>query len=145
MSTARWFSVKTLYRWLVVGRPLNSDGDYDPDSALLEERVVLVRARSADQAITRAEREADKYASFTATNVYGQKIWIEYLGSCESFELVDEPGHGSEVFSSTDLINKKTPIKKLVDARLGKEEAANARQRRRKFNQLRFRDVDSQD
>jgi len=79
MQKIRWFAVKTLYRTRVVGRPARRDAAYDGDANVVEERVVLFRARSFDDAIRKAEREARAYArALTATrtdSVSSRELW----------------------------------------------------------------------
>ena len=56
---------------------------------LYEERIVLIRATSFDEALVKAEDEVNCYA------VEGTR----YLGYAMAFELFEEPGEGIEVFS----------------------------------------------
>ena len=46
MPKKRLYAVKSLFRVEVVGEPTGADDDYDPDGMLIEERVVLLMARS---------------------------------------------------------------------------------------------------
>ena len=55
-----------------------------------EERVTLWRAVSAQEAIGRAEREAEEYVAGTRDT---------YLGLAQSFHLFEPPADGREVFS----------------------------------------------
>ena len=112
----KWFGVKTLYRWTVDSD--NRGASNTPD--LFEERVVLVRASSAQQAIERAEQDAIEYAATVATNPDGQAIVGQYLEACDSFEMFDDPGDFVEVFSSTELIEKNRTFQQLAEARLGR-------------------------
>jgi hypothetical protein len=57
-----WFGVKTLFRTRAIGPPRAADGAFDPGIVLIEERIVLFRASGFDDAITRAETEARRYA-----------------------------------------------------------------------------------
>jgi hypothetical protein len=56
-----------------------------------EERITLWEARSADEAILRAERDVEEYVSLLG----GQKP----LGLFQSYELAEPPGDDREVFS----------------------------------------------
>lgn len=56
---------------------------------MYEERVVLVRAATAKEAIAKAEEEAQRYST----------EGTRYLGYAVSFEMFEEPGEGVEVFS----------------------------------------------
>lgn len=58
-----------------------------------EERITLWRARSADEAIARAEAEAQEYAGEIDDHP------STYLDLAQSFRLFDEPADGAEIFS----------------------------------------------
>ncbi len=80
----RWFAVKTVYRSTAIGKPRVTDGDYDPDGTLVEERVVLLRARDHEDAIRKSEKDAKQYAKETHTNPYGQSVVTRCLKAIES-------------------------------------------------------------
>lgn len=82
MSSWRWFSVKTLFRSGVDGAA--------GIPTLVEERVVLLRARTHDEAIRSAERDAAAYVGPPFLNSAGQEVRMRYLGACTSYELMDE-------------------------------------------------------
>src|SRR4051794_8957759 len=42
----KWFGVKTIFRVEASGTPRKTDDRFDPDVTMVEERVVLIRARS---------------------------------------------------------------------------------------------------
>jgi|SRR5437867_4092962 len=126
-----WFGVKTLFRTAAVGKPVAPDEAYDPDTSIVEERVVLFRARGFGQAIREAEREACSYARSQHVNPYGQRVVTRYLGACEAFELLDFRGAGSEVFSTTEVVPRRVPDKAVVNQRLGHAETAGDSRRRR--------------
>ena len=46
----KWFGVKTVILWKVHGKPKRKDANYDANVALLEEQVLLIKARDFDQA-----------------------------------------------------------------------------------------------
>lgn len=76
-----WYSVRTFYRWLTW------------DNRPYEERVVLFRARSFDEAIELAERESSEYA---------RESDFEVLDLVQAYRISDgdeEVGAGTEVFS----------------------------------------------
>ncbi len=63
-----------------------------------EERITLWYAESMADAVALAEAEARDYAV---------TMGAEYTGLAQGFALVDEPGHGTEVFSlmrDSDLV-----------------------------------------
>ncbi|MEV6974057.1 hypothetical protein [Kitasatospora sp. NPDC093806] len=82
-----WYSARTFYRWLTSeGRPY-------------EERVVLFRARSLDEAIELAERESAEYAGAGG---------LEVLGMVEAYRISDGDeavGVGTEVFSKLHALD----------------------------------------
>jgi Domain of unknown function (DUF4288) len=132
-----WFGVKTLYRTTATGRPSAVDALFDRTVDLVEERVVLLRARTSDEAIARAEVKAREYAREVHINPYGQRVVCRYLDACDAFELFDAPGAGVEAFSSTFLIPSDTANPTVIDRWLGQEEPAPDA-RRRKFLNRRF-------
>jgi len=132
-----WYGVKTLFRTRATGRPRDVDSAFDPSIDLIEERVVLFRAKGFDDAIARAENEARCYAADTHRNPYGQKVVTQYLGACDAFELFDSPAVGVEVFSSTTLVPSTDRRRALVDRWFGAPEHS-ADKRRRKFQNRDF-------
>lgn len=67
----------------------DADGEY----TTYEERITLWRAASADEAIARAEEEAEEYAAGI------EETPVVYLGLAQCFHLFDDPGDGAEIFS----------------------------------------------
>jgi hypothetical protein len=114
-----WYAVKTLYRTFTDGFVETPDEDYREELDMLEERVVLIRADSFDDAIEQAEREAREYARVEQTNVYGQRICINYIEACDAYMLGESPAESVEVFSSTSLISRDTSDSEIADMRLG--------------------------
>lgn len=76
-----WYGVRLIYRLTGLSRPA------------YEERVIIVRAESDDDAIAEAERHSTEFESDT----------VEYIGYAMSFHIFDENGPtlgpGTEVFS----------------------------------------------
>jgi Domain of unknown function (DUF4288) len=131
-STAAWYGVKTLFRTEAVGKPIARDLAYDATVSLVEERVVLFRARGFDEAIRAAEKEARQYARDRHVNPYGQRVVRRYLGVCDAFELFEAPGVRAEVFSMTEIVSKRVSDRTVVDQRFGRrvdEKADRARRR----------------
>ena len=129
----RWFAVKTVYRSTAIGKPRVTDGDYDPDGTLVEERVVLLRARDHEDAIRKSEKDATQYAKETHTNPYGQSVVTRCLKAIESFELFDDPAEGTEAWSSTRVVPKSIPDSQIVDAVFGGLETKAQLKRRKKY------------
>lgn len=81
----RWFAVRCIFR-------LQGLGDLEgSDAKVYEERITIWRATSPDDAIAQAESEAAHYAEVLPP--------IRYLGLAQSYEMVDPPEHGAEMFS----------------------------------------------
>lgn len=128
----KWYGVKTLYRTRAVGRPHSVDQKYDRAGTLVEERVVLIRARTFDEAILKAETEAESYANIPhGGNAYGQRVMQRYLGACDAFELFDPPAPGREVYSATRVASGNVTDQALVRQFFGPTEQTV--QMRRKF------------
>lgn len=116
-----WFGVKTLYASEASGKANNKDKFYKKTSVMLEERIVIFKAKSFDEAIKLAEKEARNYSKYSYINPYGEKISTRYLNNCDAFELFDDPESGMEVYSATEILLKKSLIKQTVNAKLRAE------------------------
>lgn len=141
MSGWKWYGVKTAYRLEPSGEPESTDRDYWGDGSLVEERVVLFRARSFDDAIRKAEDEAKRYAAgSTDRNPYGQPLTLRYLETCDAYELTsdDSPASGTEVFSMTELVPRSVSDDAVLNRRFGREESTRTRARRKNFCLLLF-------
>lgn len=79
-----WFGVRCVF---AVGWPPEAEG------RSYEERVTLWRAASLEEAIGLAEGEAREYAATINDSP------DTYLGLAQAYRMLDEPGHGAEVFS----------------------------------------------
>jgi hypothetical protein len=127
------YSVKTLYRTDTIGAPKKVNEDYQEDLVLIEERIVTLKARTFDEAISKGEKEAITYARETShINPYGQEVRQEYIGYIDAFEPFEELAPNIEVFSSTFLAEKSLPKSELI-ARVAGKEYENERQIRIKF------------
>ena len=78
-----WFAVRCVF---ATGWPPEAVGSF-------EERITLWRASSFDEAIERAEAEAQSYAGEL------EDAPDTYLGLAQAYKLTDAPGDGAEVFS----------------------------------------------
>lgn len=134
----KWFSVKTLYRWSETV-PASDTTTKNENPILLEERVVLFKARSIESAIKKAEKEAEAYSTVLVKNSYGHDIQVQYLGCCEAFEMFDNPEDGKEIYSQTNIypssLKKEDAIELRFGPELNKEEEAILR---RKFEDGKF-------
>lgn len=129
----KWFGVKTVFRTETKGKASSVDSVYDPDATLVEERIILIRARSFDEAIAKAESEAKLYEVKTHSNFYGQTVKTRYLNACDAFELFDDPGPNIEVYSATALVPKNISDSQVLEQHLGADETNLSRQWRKKF------------
>jgi uncharacterized protein DUF4288 len=50
----KWYAARALFRFVATGKPKRRDRYFDPNSTLLEDRVVLVQATSFEDAIKKA-------------------------------------------------------------------------------------------
>jgi hypothetical protein len=134
MARRTWYAVKTLYRTSARGRPVRRDAHYDPRAALIEERVVLVKARSFQEAIRKGEKEARAYVrGLTYRNPYGQHVTTKYLESCDVFRLFKAPANGCEVYSRMAIVRTGASATRMIDTLLGADEPRGGDRRRRKF------------
>jgi hypothetical protein len=83
-AARRWYAVRCVFTV-----------DWPPEAAgkTYEERITLWLADSADEAIERAEAEAERYAAEI------DDAPSTYLGLAQSFHLFDAPADGAEIFS----------------------------------------------
>jgi len=127
----RWYGVKTLFRLAATGKPKSPDRDFDPESTMVEERVVLFQARGFEDAIKQAEDEAQRYRGRTRfVNIYGQTVKLKFLGALDAFAIVDlSPSAGCEVYSSTAIVSRGVSNERLVNERFGKPEKRAAKTR----------------
>ena len=127
------YSVKTLYRTDAVGKPKKVNDDYRENVVLIEERIVTLKARTFDEAISKGEKEAVTYASETShINPYGQNVEQKYIGYIDAFEPFEDIAPNIEVFSSTFLTEKNLSKSQVIDCVAGIE-YENERQIRLKF------------
>lgn len=92
------YAVKSLFRTRIVS------GAGATQHSLIEERIVLYDAATADEAIALAEADAEAYAAAGEhLNIDGDRVITTSLGAYDAYALVEEPGHRREVFSSTFL------------------------------------------
>lgn len=131
----KWFSIKTVYLSSTIGLPSNVDSFYDPNAGILEERIILVKAKTIKDAIKKAKTEAKKYASQpNYKNCYGQTVICRYLNGYDAFELYDDPPFDlCEVFSANRIIDKRKSKKVLNNLVMGEKESKKVFQKRQKF------------
>jgi hypothetical protein len=116
------YAVKTLYPTKTVGKAKAIDSAYLDNYHLIEERIFTLKARSFDEAISKGEKEAIRYAKETSHfNPCGQKVVQKYIGSIDAFEPFEEIKANVEVFSTTYLLNKTVSNEQITDNMFGKE------------------------
>ena len=136
----KWFGVKTLFRAVPTGNPLGRDPLYDPEVTLVEERVLIIRARSHNEALHKAKREAVRYCKAGPhRNPYGQRVAVRSLSPTDSFELFSAPASGSEVYSRTEVVPRSVSDSACATRMLGpKQEKASVHASRRNVLDIAF-------
>ncbi|MHB1424692.1 MAG: DUF4288 domain-containing protein [Gemmataceae bacterium] len=124
----KWFSVRSLYRYIALGKPKYTNESYIPDATLVEERVVLIKARNDEEAFRKAKKEGTAYArSIQLTNGYGQRVRVRMLAMMDAYELFDSPGPGAEVFSTTEEIDASVGDEQIRERLIGFGESSDMR------------------
>jgi hypothetical protein len=98
-----------LYRVTAEGKPKLRGNHFDPESTMIEDRVVLFQATDFDDAIKQAIKDARFYCKRNRyVNIYGQEVLLRFLDVYDAYEILEvpdrDPGAGSEVYSSTELV-----------------------------------------
>jgi len=122
-----WYGVKTIYRSRCSGKTPRPKGG--TPSTVVEERVVIFRARSFAEAIKKGEKEAKEYCNWKYTNPFGQKVKTKYLGACDAFILLDPPKSGTEVYSGMNVADPKISDSRVIENSFGNERAFKRTQR----------------
>lgn len=109
-----WFGARTAFSYRVMG---NTDAPF-----VFEQRVVVFRAPTFEDAMAIAEKEADSYARrMSARNSDGQEVRVEYLGYCNVFEIGDTLEDGVEVHSQLTVHPTRASQDELLDRFVGTE------------------------
>lgn len=125
-----WYAVKSIYETTV--SPGGSAGRREASAErLVEERVVLVKAGSLDDALAKGEAEARRYAhgQVAYRNRDGDSVSTRYLGALDAFSIDGEPTHGTQVFSSLRIVRDMAD-RELLDLLLGPESAEDEERRK---------------
>jgi hypothetical protein len=131
-TTWKWYGIKTLQRTEPTGRPIGKDKYFSPSMTLVEERVVLVKARSFEEAIKKGEAEAREYARQTRhRNPYGQAVRSRYLGYCDAYLVDDRPIEGTEIYSSTEVVLRGLSDRSILQRVIGRKETPRTNRSRR--------------
>lgn len=119
-----WFGVKSIYETKVLPTPGRGGRNklHQPRERLVEERVVLLRARSVEEAIAKAEKEAARYADTPRhRNHEGDLVETRYVGALDVFSIDGEPGSGREIYSSMRVVPGDLDDDTLLDLLLGQD------------------------
>lgn len=104
------YAVKSLYVWEVAKQKNLKN---------VQERVVLIWAKSPEAAIAKAEKEAAKYCKNSYENIHHAQVTIRVLEYFDVYEIEGDLKNGAEVFNTSTLINKamkdKAILTKAVD------------------------------
>lgn len=127
------FSVKSLYKWKVEGEVL----------ANFEERIVLFWAKDFEGAIAKAEKEAKVHAKSSYTNMNGKKVTLVDLNFFDAHALEEgDLKDGSELFSSTTIINSKISDKQLIKKAIDLDQKMTPKMRDKLEHSFRMKDRD---
>ena len=123
-----WYAAKSVYE-TTVGPGKDRRGD-----RLVEERIVLVKARSASEAMAKAEKEALRYTrGLRYKNYDGDLVQTKYIGALDVFTMDGEPAGGREVYSSSRIVSANMKTEDLLDILLGPEQSDEEQKARRRF------------
>jgi hypothetical protein len=114
-----WFAVKSLLRSEAIGKPRTTKYPYDPKLTMVEERIVIFRARNEREAIKKAEREARRNLCRRAKNMFGETITHRLIRSFDVYPLDCVPSDGAEVFYLWRAVSKDVPDKRVAQKFIG--------------------------
>lgn len=111
------YAVKSLYRTDVTPPQAMT-----PRLSSFEERIVLMRADSFDEALEKAEGEARRYADGSSwLNAKGERVKTRYLEALDAFSLSAAPADGEEVYSKIIFVTPEVSDEELLNRGLGHE------------------------
>jgi len=112
-----WYAVKSVFR-----TDVTAAGATGPRLSSFEERVVLFRAASFDEALRRAEEEAQKYAEENRwPNAQGEDVRTRYLDALDAFSLSGNLDDGAELYSKILFVDPGTRDGDVVERAIGSE------------------------
>ncbi|WPU65121.1 DUF4288 domain-containing protein [Peredibacter starrii] len=117
-NKSKFYCGKSLY-WIEARGKSKVKQKPDSKYALLEERIILIKAKNFNEAIKKARKEAKDYEG-NYINPYGQQVRIEFLECIEVFELFESPADLVEVFSANFLVDQKISKKEMLNSHYGK-------------------------
>jgi hypothetical protein len=117
----------------VVGKPKDRDLHYDPKATWVEERIVLLRARSDREAAKVGRAEAQRYLRGVRwVNPYGQRLEVRLIGVA-IWQVVERLEPGQEVFSYGGLVDSQISDGELRVQRFGCETTRRTGRARKVF------------
>ena len=112
-----WYAVKSVFR-----TDVTASGAAVPRLSSFEERVVLFRAASFDEALLRAEEEAQRYTAENRwSNDEGEDVCTRYLGALDAFSLSDNLDDGAELYSKILFVDPGSSDGDVVERTMGSE------------------------
>ncbi len=124
----KWFGGKQVIRTVAKGRPKQTGHAYDSEATLVEERVVLVRARNLSEALQKTEADALRYVELIdEVNAYGQRVSARCIGVSVYGTREVEVKPGFEVFSNSRVVPKSSQDDEVLDQVLGENDDPDLR------------------
>ena len=108
------------------------------DMTMVEERVVLVKARSGDDAIRFGQAEARRYSRSSHRNPYGQRVRTRPLRCIEAYDINEPVRKMTEVYSSTQVVPRRVTDTAIVTRMFGPAESGRAHRSRRNILDISF-------
>ena len=95
------YGVKLVYQYTVMGAPNPHllDEHYDSEFDFFEESILLVRAESFEEALSRASEIAKKNVE-AYPNIYGQTVAKTFCGAVDCFLMADKLETGTELYAT---------------------------------------------
>lgn len=114
-----WYGAKTLYETTISSQ----ENKKSVGPRLIEERITLIHARTDNEALQKAELEAQAYASASPfRNSDGDLVETAYMGACDIFSINDDLKQGTEVYSSLRVVTPRHASNEILDMLMGPEE-----------------------
>lgn len=111
-----WYAVKLLYECVITGDPSPEtiDENYTNTYKTFEESIMLVKAKSFEDAYSIAEKKA-KEAEVEYVNPYDEKVSWVFVDALDCFSLKeDELETGVELYSRFLRVPKEVPTKDVI-------------------------------
>ncbi|MED0670109.1 DUF4288 domain-containing protein [Aneurinibacillus aneurinilyticus] len=116
-SQINWYAIKILFESIHFGNPLPDKIDehyYDNNKKLFEESIILIKAKTIEQAYNIAEEQA-KQSEHEYLNSYGQLVRWKFVNILHAFELNDDEFKtGTEIYSRFIHAKKEDTYKDII-------------------------------